>query len=118
MPQTCRDLVHRKCYKNLDNILSSYIYGTNDIPPGTYLGKYIARHHYGSGGRQVVGAGFSNGERIRCERYNDTPHTFEEVECTSENKPNTSENKTKAKAGGKRKTRRAQRKRHSTRARK
>ena len=116
MPLTCGDLVRGKCYKNLDNISASYIYGTNDIRPGTYLGKYKIEHHYGSGGRWVVGAGFSNGERVRCERYNGTPHTFEEVECTSENRTNTSENKTKA--GGKRKTRRAQRKRRSTRARK
>ena len=109
MPLTCGDLVRGKCYKNLDNISASYIYGTNDIRPGTYLGKYKIEHHYGSGGRWVVGAGFSNGERVRCDRYNGTLHTFEEVECTSENK---------TKAGGKRKTRRAQRNRRGTRARK
>ena len=102
MPLTCDDLVVGKCYKARENIEYS-------APAGAYLGKFIKKELRGSGDGRVDEADFSNKTGVYCNKYNGTPYTFEEVECTSENK---------TKAGGKRKTRRAQRKRRSTRARK
>jgi hypothetical protein len=102
MALTCDDLVVGKCYKTAENIE----YGPR---AGTYLGKFIKKELRGSGDDRVDEADFSNKTRVICNKRDGDPYTFEEVECSSENK---------TKAGGKRKTRRAQRKRRTTRARK